>query len=58
MIRHHQGGMPMMRAGEQYASTDQLRTFAANMLVTQISDIELMTSMLAQRGNTPLPSPI
>ncbi|MDX8053679.1 DUF305 domain-containing protein [Lentzea sp. BCCO 10_0798] len=57
MIRHHQGGMPMMRAGEQYASTGQVRTFAANMLVTQISDIELMTSMLAQRGSTPLPSP-
>ncbi|MDX8048482.1 DUF305 domain-containing protein [Lentzea sp. BCCO 10_0798] len=58
MTRHHQGGAPMMRAGERYASTDMVRTFAANMLVTQTGDIELMTSMLTKRGSTPLPPPV
>ncbi|NLG55545.1 MAG: DUF305 domain-containing protein [Rhodococcus sp.] len=55
MLRHHEGGMPMMEYGVQYASEQVVRGIAQKMVNTQASESELMTSMLEQRGASPLP---
>ncbi|QNG18257.1 DUF305 domain-containing protein [Rhodococcus triatomae] len=55
MLRHHEGGLPMMEYGAQYASESVVRNIAQKMVDTQTSESELMTSMLAQRGAVPLP---
>ncbi|MGM1065061.1 DUF305 domain-containing protein [Saccharothrix sp. Mg75] len=57
MTRHHQGGMSMMEHAKQRASVGILRNFAAQMLVTQRSDIRTMTDMLIERAAAPLPAP-
>lgn len=55
MLRHHQGGLPMMEYGAQYATTDVVRNIARKMLGTQQGESELITSMLTERGGEPLP---
>ncbi|UYP20332.1 DUF305 domain-containing protein [Rhodococcus sp. Z13] len=55
MLRHHQGGLPMMEYGQQYASTTAVRDLAGTMVATQQSETELMTGLLAERGAEPLP---
>ncbi|MFC9998032.1 DUF305 domain-containing protein [Nocardia sp. NPDC127526] len=55
MLRHHQGGMPMIEYAAQRADTDAIRTLAASMVQTQSGESQLMTRMLAERGSTPLP---
>lgn len=55
MLRHHEGGLPMMEYGAQYASESVVRGLAQKMVDTQTSESELMTSMLAERGAEPLP---
>nr|WP_206024736.1 DUF305 domain-containing protein [Rhodococcus sp. 14C212] len=55
MLRHHEGGLPMMEYGAQYAGQPAVRTLAQTMVDTQTSESELMTSMLAERGAQPLP---
>ena len=55
MLRHHQGGLPMMEYGAQYASTDVVRNIAQKMVDTQTGESELITSMLTERGGQPLP---
>ncbi|MFC7339886.1 DUF305 domain-containing protein [Saccharopolyspora griseoalba] len=57
MIRHHQGGAPMMRAAAERAAVGEVRNLSARMLDSQTAEVELMKNMLAQRGSAPLPSP-
>lgn len=55
MLRHHEGGLPMMEYGAQYASIAAVRNLAQTMVDTQSSESQLMTDMLAERGAEPLP---
>lgn len=55
MLRHHQGGLPMMEYGAQYASESAVRQLAQTMVDTQKSESNLMTAMLTERGAAPLP---
>ena len=55
MLRHHEGGLPMMQYGAQHAGVATVRNLAQTMVDTQQSESHLMTTMLAQRGATPLP---
>jgi uncharacterized protein (DUF305 family) len=56
MIRHHQGGVPMMQDAADHAGNPIVRNFAGKMLETQQSEIAVMTQMLQQRGAEPLPA--
>jgi uncharacterized protein (DUF305 family) len=56
MIRHHQGGQPMMRYAAEHAINPVVRNFAGKMADSQDSEIAVMTQMLAARGAQPLPS--
>jgi uncharacterized protein (DUF305 family) len=55
MIRHHQGGAPMMAYAAEHAANPVVRNFAKQMLAAQTSEIGVMTGMLAERGAKPLP---
>ncbi len=55
MVRHHQGGGPMMTYAAQHASVPAVRTFAQKMFTAQTQEISIMTQMLAARGAQPLP---
>jgi uncharacterized protein (DUF305 family) len=55
MLRHHEGGLPMMEYGAEHGETSVVRGLANTMVKTQSSESELMTQMLAQRGAQPLP---
>ena len=57
MIRHHQGGLPMMEYAAQHAGSTVVANFAAKMADAQESEISVMTQMLAARGAEPLPAP-
>ena len=57
MIRHHQGGLPMMEYAAQHAQSTVVANFAAKMADAQESEIAVMTQMLAARGAQPLPAP-
>lgn len=58
MIRHHQGGGPMMRAALDKAAMGEVRNLAEKMLTAQTAEIEAMTAMLTVRGTKPLPAPL
>ncbi|MFC4377651.1 DUF305 domain-containing protein [Nocardia halotolerans] len=55
MLRHHQGGVPMLDYAAEHATTTEVRTLAATMSTTQAGESELITTMLADRGADPLP---
>lgn len=55
MLRHHEGGLPMMEYGAQYASVPSVRHLAQSMVNVQDSESQLMTDMLTERGAQPLP---
>ncbi|WP_084501876.1 DUF305 domain-containing protein [Nocardia xishanensis] len=55
MLRHHQGGMPMMEYAADHAATTAVRTLAASMAETQQAESRLLTTMLTARGGAPLP---
>ncbi|WP_433592989.1 DUF305 domain-containing protein [Nocardia sp. CA-145437] len=55
MLRHHQGGMPMIEYAAQRADTDAVRSLAESMAKTQQGEADLMTQMLAERKVAPLP---
>ncbi|MRH88935.1 DUF305 domain-containing protein [Nocardia sp. SYP-A9097] len=55
MLRHHQGGMPMIEYAAQRAEVDVVRSLAESMAKTQSSEAQLMTQMLTERHATPLP---
>ncbi|MET0865159.1 MAG: DUF305 domain-containing protein [Nakamurella sp.] len=56
MIRHHQGGQPMMQYAAEHATNPVVRNFAGKMADSQDSEISVMTQMLAARGAQPLPA--
>jgi uncharacterized protein (DUF305 family) len=55
MIRHHQGGAPMMAYAQQHATNPVVANFAAKMLVAQTGEVQTMTGMLKAMGAEPLP---
>ncbi|WP_330234116.1 DUF305 domain-containing protein [Nocardia sp. NBC_00508] len=55
MLRHHEGGLPMIDYAAQHADTTAVRTLADTMAKTQRGESALMTTMLTTRGATPLP---
>jgi uncharacterized protein (DUF305 family) len=57
MIRHHQGGQPMMEDAAEHATNPVVRNFADKMAQSQSAEISVMTQMLAERGAEPLPAP-
>lgn len=57
MIRHHQGGGPMMRAAIERARVGAVRNLAEQMLTAQTAEATTMTRMLTERGAAPLPEP-
>ncbi len=54
MLRHHEGGLPMIDYAAQHAATTAVRTLSETMAKTQRGESELMTTMLRTRGATPL----
>ncbi|PKV77577.1 DUF305 domain-containing protein [Nocardia fluminea] len=54
MLRHHQGGVPMLDYAAGKATTTAVRTLADTMSKTQARESQLMTTMLAARGANPL----
>ncbi|MEJ2885540.1 DUF305 domain-containing protein [Actinomycetospora aeridis] len=57
MLRHHQGGLPMMQAAASEASVPAVRALAQSMVASQSAESATMTQMLAERGGAPLPAP-
>lgn len=55
MLRHHEGGVPMLDYAAEHASTEQVRLLATTMSATQQGESALMKRMLTERGATPLP---
>jgi uncharacterized protein (DUF305 family) len=55
MIRHHEGGTPMMEYAARRATNSVVRNFAQQMLVAQSAEVRDMTTMLHQRGAAPIP---
>ncbi|MFC4125105.1 DUF305 domain-containing protein [Nocardia rhizosphaerae] len=57
MLRHHEGGMPMLDYAVEHADTTEVRILAGQMAKTQAGESQLMRTMLAARGASPLPFP-
>ncbi|WP_072688186.1 DUF305 domain-containing protein [Rhodococcus marinonascens] len=55
MLRHHEGGLPMMEYAAEHASKDVTRDLAQYMVDTQKSESTSITNMLTERGSSPLP---
>ena len=58
MIRHHEGGVPMMQYAAKYATNAVVKNMALKMTQAQQAEIVSMTTMLDTTFHTaPLPSP-
>lgn len=55
MLRHHQGGLPMLAYAAERAEVPAVRQTAAKMLDLQDRESDLLTDMLRERGAEPLP---
>jgi uncharacterized protein (DUF305 family) len=55
MIRHHRGAVPMADAAAAEATSPEVATFAGKMSAGQQSEVDLMQSMLVERGHAPEP---
>ena len=55
MIRHHEGGIPMMAYAAAHAAVPNVRTQASKMETAQGNEILVMVQMLDQRKAAPLP---
>ncbi|MFC9437935.1 DUF305 domain-containing protein [Nocardia sp. NPDC057030] len=55
MLRHHQGGLPMIEYAAEHAETTAVRTLADTMDQTQRGEAQLITTMLTAKGAVPLP---
>ncbi|PTR37449.1 uncharacterized protein (DUF305 family) [Rhodococcus sp. OK611] len=55
MLRHHQGGLPMMEYGAQHAEVPTVQMLAQTMVDTQQSEADRITAMLQEKGAAPLP---
>ncbi|MFF0815645.1 DUF305 domain-containing protein [Rhodococcus sp. NPDC003318] len=56
MLRHHQGGLPMMEYAAEHAQERVVRTLAQTMVDTQQSESARMTQLLSEKGAAPLPA--
>ncbi len=56
MLRHHEGGAPMLSYAAQHAQTGPVRNLAAQMLSAQTAEGQYVHQLLAERGATPLPN--
>ncbi|MCP2260276.1 Uncharacterized conserved protein, DUF305 family [Streptoalloteichus tenebrarius] len=56
MLRHHKGGVPMLRYAVDRASQSVVRNLASSMLGTQTKETETLEALLAERGGQPLPA--
>lgn len=56
MIRHHEGGVHMARAVLALSRREEVVTMARAIDSGQTVEIQLMTTMLAERGAQPAPS--
>ncbi len=54
MIRHHEGGVPMMAYAAAHAAVPIVRTQASKMEAAQQNEVSVMTQMLSERGAAPL----
>jgi uncharacterized protein (DUF305 family) len=57
MIRHHQGGLTMLSYAADHSEIGVVRNLAAQMIVAQTHEVDMLTTMLTERGATPLPAP-
>ncbi|MGA5465713.1 DUF305 domain-containing protein [Mycobacterium sp. NPDC050041] len=57
LVRHHQGGIDMASSVVRQSATDAVRRAAGVMINEQAQDIQVMTTLLAQRDGAPLPYP-
>jgi uncharacterized protein (DUF305 family) len=55
MIRHHRGAVPMADAAADQATSPEVAAIASKMSAGQQSEVDLMQSMLADRGLAPGP---
>jgi len=55
MLRHHEGGVVMLRYAAEHAAVPEVRNLAAQMLSAQNSESEYLRQLLVARGGTPLP---
>lgn len=55
MLRHHQGGVVMLRYAADHASVPEVRNLAAQMLSAQTGESGYLAQLLTARGGTPLP---
>ncbi|HEY1102863.1 MAG TPA: DUF305 domain-containing protein [Burkholderiaceae bacterium] len=58
MIRHHQGGAPMLVYAAQHAETLVVRQAAWRMLLDQTKEVMQMGALLRNLGEHPLPAPV
>lgn len=56
MLRHHEGGGPMLDYAAANASVPAVRTLARQMAAAQTGESAYIRTLLAQRGAAPLPS--
>ncbi|CAA9254550.1 MAG: hypothetical protein AVDCRST_MAG57-2320 [uncultured Blastococcus sp.] len=57
MIRHHQGGKGMADDAAEHADVAAVRALAASISESQATETAVLTTMLSERGGTPLPAP-
>jgi uncharacterized protein (DUF305 family) len=57
MLHHHQGGAGMLRYAADHAEVGVVRNLAAQMATAQSMESDLLTSMITERGASPLPAP-
>lgn len=57
MLRHHQGGIPMLDFAGQRAEVGVVRNLAQQAANAQTYESEALTAMIVKRGGQPLPPP-
>lgn len=55
MLRHHEGGAPMLSYAAQHAEVPVVRALAGQMASAQASETETLRTILTERGGSPLP---
>ena len=57
MLRHHQGGLPMVQWAASHATEPYVRNAAQKMADSQSGEIILMEQLLRERNASPLAPP-
>lgn len=57
MLRHHQGGVAMAQNALDKARHPEVQRLASSMVNGQQNEIRFMTTLLQERGASPLPAP-